>query len=333
LVAYLYKAALFAAAFVAAKDIAANTDITTISYDANFASPFYFALIIASLIAACLFTYLETRTRLTLLFATAEDAEQRRNEEDFKDAALRPVATPSGTGTGGLSTLRAPAQATPATERDETVASVPRQAIQNTNELIGWASAQARKGNLQIAEDAFRDALQRDPDNNDLRLRIADVRRLRHNYTGANELVNEVIDRTSNPTKNSALLQGALYTALYMPPPDGFRQAIALSNKLIEAGEVNDPTLWIWRAAAFGQKYKWLQQNSGTTEELAEARKLALEAITKAIQLSPQYDSAARLLLRALFDPDRERTPKDENDLQVFKGDPEFEQLIHWGKP
>jgi len=99
--------------------------------------------------------------------ATAEDAEQRRNEEDFKDAALRPVATPSGTGTGGLSALRAPAQATPATERDETVASVPRQAIQNTNELIGWASAQARKGNLQIAEDAFRDALQRDPDNND----------------------------------------------------------------------------------------------------------------------------------------------------------------------
>ena len=69
---YLERSASYAAAFIAHKDIAASADAaTTITYDSALALPFFFALIIASLISAALFTYLETRTRLTLLFVGA----------------------------------------------------------------------------------------------------------------------------------------------------------------------------------------------------------------------------------------------------------------------
>jgi multisubunit Na+/H+ antiporter MnhC subunit len=68
-IAYLYKAALYAASFVAHTDMSEVT--STLVYDSKLASPFFFALIITSLVSACFFTYLETRTRLTLLFVGA----------------------------------------------------------------------------------------------------------------------------------------------------------------------------------------------------------------------------------------------------------------------
>lgn len=60
---YLGSAANSAASFVAQKNITEP--------DSTLASPFFFALIIASLVSACFLTYLETRTRLTLLFVGA----------------------------------------------------------------------------------------------------------------------------------------------------------------------------------------------------------------------------------------------------------------------
>jgi hypothetical protein len=73
---YLYDAASYAAAFVAQKPITeaiASGDTTKpkVLYDRATASPFFFALIITSLVSASIFAYLETRTRLTLLFVGA----------------------------------------------------------------------------------------------------------------------------------------------------------------------------------------------------------------------------------------------------------------------
>jgi hypothetical protein len=65
---YLDKAASRAASLVALK---ASAPGAALGNDSALASPFFFALIIASLISACFLTYLETRTRLTLLFVGA----------------------------------------------------------------------------------------------------------------------------------------------------------------------------------------------------------------------------------------------------------------------
>ena len=80
-IAYLYKAALLASAFVAGKEIKIAEDAALLNYSGDFSSPFFFALIIATLIAGCLFAYLETRTRLTLLFMSAEDATRTQVEQ------------------------------------------------------------------------------------------------------------------------------------------------------------------------------------------------------------------------------------------------------------
>jgi hypothetical protein len=74
---YLYNAAAFAASFIAQSNFTIDTTQTgKIEYHAPLASPFLFALILACLVASCLFAYLETRTRLTQLFM-----EQKKDED------------------------------------------------------------------------------------------------------------------------------------------------------------------------------------------------------------------------------------------------------------
>lgn len=349
-ISYLYKAALIAAAFVASEEISISTDEALLAYNPHFASPFFFALIIAALISGTLFAYLETRTRLTLLFVSAEDATKEPADDELAHAADLPVAVgapvapgvqggPVSPGGGpspvaaGLWGDRPPNVAIHATPEDKTVAKIPRETLADPKQIVGWASAQARLGNLQIAEDALRDALQKDPENDDIRLRIADVRRLRGNYAGANEITKEALDRTKDPAKRSDLLQRSLYAALYIPPPEGFQQAIQLSDQLLETPEGATASVHLWRAVAYGQKYQWLKQNKGKEEDLTDARRKALEAITKVVELAPNYNSAERTLLRALFDPDSVGRPIDEDDLEVFKDESDFKDIIYRGKP
>jgi hypothetical protein len=332
-IAYLYKAALFAAAFVAAKDFVNDPDV--LKYDATYASPFFFALIIASLISGCLFAYLETRTRLTLLFVTTEKAQAPVNDE-LLQSANRPVATggAGGTGDGNLDSLRPPNKAAPPSPEDVALAKLPRDSLQDPKQIVGWALAQARTGNLQIAEDALRDALQKEPDNDDIRLRIADVRRLRANYSGANEMFMEVINKTTEPKKRAELLRRALYASLYIPPDEGFKQAILLSDQLLQMPDQATATIYLWRAAAYGQKYLWLKQNAGKPEELTDARAKALEAVKKVVELAPDYVSIERSLLRSLFDPATEGGQDGtENDLEVFKNEQDFKDVIYRDKP
>jgi tetratricopeptide (TPR) repeat protein len=329
-VAYLYKAALLAAAFVAAKDVDAGVDDQLLKYKPDYASPFFFALILSSLIAGCLFIYLETRTRLTLLFISAEKA-GKEPDEKLANSAERPVAEAPTAADDRPGPPNVPA---PPTQEDKEIAKLSREKLIDPKEIVGWALAQARVKNFDVAEDALRDALQKDPGNDEIRLRIADVRRLRGNYAGSNDMMNEVIGRTQDPAKKAELLRQTLRAALYIPPPHGFQQAIIASDSLIkERADTTDPWLHFWRAAAFGQKYEWLQRNVGTSADLTEARKEALEAVKKVVELSPEFNSGVRILLREVFDPEAEKSDPKENDLAVFKNDEEFRGLIYKDKP
>jgi hypothetical protein len=80
--AYLYNAALFAASYIAQSDLTIDTaQQSTLQYKSGLSSPFLFAVILACLVAACLFAYLETRTRLTQLFL-----KQKRDEDGGGDS-------------------------------------------------------------------------------------------------------------------------------------------------------------------------------------------------------------------------------------------------------
>lgn len=73
---YLYNAALFAASFIARQDVTIDTTQIKLEYQSALPSPFLFGVILACLVASCLFAYLETRTRLAQLFM-----EQKRDED------------------------------------------------------------------------------------------------------------------------------------------------------------------------------------------------------------------------------------------------------------
>jgi hypothetical protein len=89
-----------------------------------------------------------------------------------------------------------------------------------------------------------------------------------------------------------------------------------------------DPNVHLWMAAAQGQRFAFLGQG-GDAAERNDARAKALAAARKVVELSPRPDSPPRVLLRGMLDPLRDKkTPPEDNDLEAFKGDPEFEQVI-----
>jgi hypothetical protein len=167
IVAYLYKCALFAGSHVAFASIPGSADVSTLEYDPAVASPYFFALIVAALIGSCLFAYLETRTRLTLIFVTTEKV-QDGSARALDVSAKKGVPTPEGL--IEMTAARGPAppaaKRPAATSDDKKILDIPRESLRGAKELVGWASAQARNGHYQVAEDALRDALQNDPSNN-----------------------------------------------------------------------------------------------------------------------------------------------------------------------
>ena len=323
-VGYLYKAGLLAAAFVAAREIDVGADDRWLHYQPGFASPFFLALILICLIAGCLVVYLETRTRLTLLFVSAEKA-TKEEEKKLIDSAARSVAKIQGRLAGQSGPSNTP---TPATQDDREIAKLSREKLTEPREIVGWALAQARTKNYDVAEDALRDALQKAPEDDEIRLRIAEVRWLRRNFAGCVDMLKEVVERTSDPAKKTKLLKQILLASLYTPEPQGFRDAIDTSDQLIRENAA-DALVYLRRAAAFGQKYDWLVRNAGSEAERKDTHDAALDAVKEVVQLSPGYDSGPRTLLRQIFAPGPEGSDPNDNDLEVFKTDSEFRTVIY----
>jgi hypothetical protein len=56
--------------------------------------------------------------------------------------------------------------------------------------------------------------------------------------------------------------------------------------------------------------------------------------VKKVVELVPEYSSMERKLLRSMFDPDKEGTPREDgDDLEVFKDMPEFREEVYRGAP
>jgi hypothetical protein len=87
-----------------------------------------------------------------------------------------------------------------------------------------------------------------------------------------------------------------------------------------------DPYVYLWTAAAQGQRYASLNP---TDPRRKEARDAALKVVKQLVALTPNQNSQVRTLLRQVFDPEHERSPVEENDLEVFKDEPEFRAVIY----
>ena len=141
----------------------------------------------------------------------------------------------------------------------------------------------------------------------------------------AQDLLLEISPGASKDERD-AKYESYIYTCLYLDPPDGFERAIkACLEYLDAAGASPNPRILAYLAMAYGQKYAWEQTHGATKDALASLRNSALAAAKRAIEA----EAKLRSLLRTTWDPnDPAKLRGEENDLEVFFGDPDFKQIL-----
>lgn len=286
---------------------------------------------LSSFFLGFLFLYLQTRTRITLmLFATegvqGEAALPPRAVEAANEARITAEADGEALTTAmaaRIGSARGPA-APVAADRD--VLRSRFDGLRTAEEFAAWGAAQARAGNLEAAETALRRANALSPDDVRIMRRLAELRALRGDFRGAVELLGEARGKAPG---NWRIRRQELLLSLYLPQPEGFRRAQPLADALADHPEAGtDPMVHVWRACAYGQKHRWLRETNAGEAALREARGAALASTGRAIELAPDPASVPRILLRRLLDPRAAQGDPSENDLEDFKDDGAFRELI-----
>lgn len=135
-------------------------------------------------------------------------------------------------------------------------------------------------------------------------------------------------------TEEAAKALGEIYTDLYRYEQEGFRDAIKKIDKLlVSPANRQNPTLWVYLAAANGQAYAWQLQHSegaapGREEALRKYRDDALAAVRTALSLGNDWKPVLRLMWDKEHPAKTSRHAAAENDLEVFYDDKDFRELL-----
>ncbi|MEZ2146359.1 tetratricopeptide repeat protein [Bradyrhizobium sp. DN5] len=278
---------------------------------------------IAAAVGGFLFFYLETRTRIVLLFADVENAAEVPDHAHAAAASAVNEAPILNLSPPVETDARLPRVA-PASKEDPKFLNLTIDKLKDANEFSAWASAQARAGNLQAANTALQQAITLMPQDKDLLIKLAETQALQGRWNDAARTLAEAEqERKDDPE----LLKRELFVSLYLQSPNSFNRAIPIAEKLIADPKTkDDPDVYLWLAAAQGQRAGYYKDHF--PKQYEDARDAALKAVDKLVKLEPDRASPYRKVLRGMLDPSRESTPAEDNDLEVFKGVREFESLI-----
>jgi hypothetical protein len=119
-----------------------------------------------------------------------------------------------------------------------------------------------------------------------------------------------------------AFLEGLIQALLYQPPPEGFRQAIELSDEYFNKFDKENWRIWRSRACAFGQQFASMDLNEQLLPPGMLVREQALTAVKRVLEINP----GERESIRALWD--RPHATKQEDDLAIFFDDSDFKKLL-----
>ena len=173
------------------------------------------------------------------------------------------------------------------------------------------------------------EAVARKPGARDYLERLWAIQLKNRNPEGAVATLRAALKGSHTSRARADLQRRELFTSLYVRPPIGFNRALEVARELRDNGEAErDEFVPLWTAAAYGQKFAWLSQNNGSSEEMSAVRASALEAVEQVVKLQPSREAPSRKLLQQMYDPTRFSGNAEDNDLEVFKGDPAFEHLI-----
>lgn len=289
------------------------------------------ALIIYFSIVGFLSGYMLTRLWLAAAFSRADRGAMERSSGEALRRADQQIPPPSlapRPGNGGKSPL-APSQ--PGSAVSEVVALRLNQ-LATPREIAIWAKTQVSQRNYEEAVNGYSKAVALAPDDIDLRLEYAAALQ----YAGrppqkVREQLLEALMRLRNQSGADENLKTKVYRALtfqslFISPPEGFSDAIRYGEEYVNElrGKAIEGAMAINLAAAYGQKYKWLQQHSADTKELESAREASLEYVKAAISANGK---SKERLLQLLLKNYPNKNP-DDDDLEVFEKDKDFRAAV-----
>jgi hypothetical protein len=123
-------------------------------------------------------------------------------------------------------------------------------------------------------------------------------------------------ERAGSTSDINRLSLDALFNALYKP--NGYDEAIGIGTRLLGTDLSSNGNLRFWLACAYGQKAAALGKDA---PGYAEVRQAALDNLRQLKAVRPDLLAMAR----AVWRPD---PGSRENDLEVFKDDEEFAEVL-----
>jgi hypothetical protein len=247
-------------------------------------------------------SYVGTRTILTKLFdqILGPDPQEVLQAADPSQLKIDPSATGLVTGDSELA------------QADSSLLKVPLQALATPLQMGAWGAAQARAGNLRLAQTALENALGIQPYNRALKEQLAKIYTLLGKRTEADHLI-----------RDYPMTEIAVLNALYESMPDGFTKAIKIGENLLKQADMQkNPSLHVWLACAYGQQYGYLRDHGSSEEQLKSIKENVLREIQAALSIDP----GTRDLFRTLWKP---AANSDDNDLACFgPDDPDLKRLL-----
>jgi tetratricopeptide (TPR) repeat protein len=272
---------------------------------------FIVALICGFFALGFFWSYIETRTFLTLLFNKFGSYGDGISDE----LLLRVRSAPWEPGS-------------PPIPEDATVLRWDGSKLKTLPLLEARAAAETRAGNIKGAIEFYRRALTLDPANPRIQTRLSLLLPSVGKPAEADALIERLQKASnSNPAQQNTLEVNRLYSALYKPPPKGFQEAIDIGERLINSDQNQNGLMILWLACAYAQRTKFYAKNRPVNDPENLDRKRTLELVERALQLRPDLITLARSLWR----PKEFGGLPNDNDLEVFSDDVDFKRLLGIG--
>jgi len=252
-------------------------------------------------------SYIETRTSLTVLFDTY-------TQDISEDKLLKVRNAPWEPGSAPI-------------PEDAEILNLDPASLTNSALLEARAAAETRAGNFRNAASFYRRALDLDPGNPRLQTRLSLVLSPAGNIAGAESLVQALQNASGgNSVQRNQLEAVRVFTALYKPEPAGFEEAISIGEPLLQTEQASNAMLQLWMACGYGQRLRYARRGRAAEPIAATEpdRVKALACLTDMMRLRPELLSSARSLWR----PDQYGGDPGEDDLAVFRDDPGFIDLL-----
>lgn len=252
--------------------------------------------------AGFFWSYIETRTTLTDLF---NERAARVPTDVIQQVRLAP-AEPGR----------------PPIQEDAEILRLAPSSLTTVELLDARASAEIRANQLGKAIETLQRAMQMAPTNVQIRHKLAFALSSAGRTAEADKLITEAktdAEKAGNTAELNQLAVNELFNALYKP--NGYDQAIEIGSALLKTDLASNGNLHLWLACAYGQRAAALKQRSA---DYSAEKAAALERLRAMKEVRPDLLPQAR----AVWQPDRYQGNKDENDLEVFRDDPDFAEIL-----